>query len=69
MSLHAVMTLNMCLESYAAAVHVMDALMGASADRWGVLASSSLGSNALMPSLDRPVTAARSHDHRLSFVA
>ncbi len=27
------MTLNMCLESYAAAVHVMDALMGASAER------------------------------------
>lgn len=73
MSLQAVITLNMCLESYAAAVHVMDALMGASAERthrplrharrflgaarvaplegWGVVASSSLGSNALMPTV------------------
>ena len=28
MSLHAVMTLNLCLESYGAAVHLMDSLFG-----------------------------------------
>lgn len=33
MSLQAMMTLNLCLESYGAAVHVMDSLLGVSAEQ------------------------------------
>jgi hypothetical protein len=47
-----VMTLNMCMESCVAAVHVMDALMGASAERGHRLLLSSrrfLGAERVTP--------------------